>query len=299
MFVDFKPGLIQSPPDHRDYIYGQMVPLRATFPSKFSLESGFVTPIHNQGKFGTCVGHAAAAVKEWQEARNYPSRIMELSPLFVYEECKKRDGIPDQEGTYPRTAMAVLKDLGICKESSFPYSLLQDAKQLPRPSESAYSEAKEFVVGAYARIQTLEEIKQAIMRDGPVLAGIIVFENFLDPEPGGFIPMPGSYRSIGGHAITVVGWDDELTHKGLKGFLRARNSWGADWGDRGYCWIPYDFFHCRAELGIPYWIESWSSVDVILPPKTAQKIVMWIDRPIALVDGTEVILDQPPVLNKV
>lgn len=40
----------------------------------------------------------------------------------------------------------------------------------------------------------------------------------------------------GGHAVAVVGYDDRA------GALLLRNSWGADWGDQGHAWLPYDEF---------------------------------------------------------
>ena len=108
----YKFGAFKSPPDHRDYIYGQMIPLGAV-PETFLLDE---TPVvRDQGKYGTCVGQAAAGIKVWQETKNY-RRGVQTSPLFVYSECKKIDGIPDKEGTYPRDAMKVLKTLGFARK---------------------------------------------------------------------------------------------------------------------------------------------------------------------------------------
>ena len=41
--------------------------------------------------------------------------------------------------------------------------------------------------------------------------------------------------SQGGHAILIVGFDDN------RQLFIVRNSWGADWGDRGYCYFPYSY----------------------------------------------------------
>jgi len=40
-------------------------------------------------------------------------------------------------------------------------------------------------------------------------------------------------RIDGGHAVAIVGY-------GKDGFL-IKNSWGPDWGDKGYAWISYDY----------------------------------------------------------
>ena len=294
-------GAIQSPADHRDYIYGQMIPA-GTLPARFILPE--VHPVRKQF-YGNCVGQAAAGIKEYQEAKNYPALQPKISPVYVYGECKRQDGIPTTEGTYPRTAMAVLLKQGACLESTMPESVQTHPVIVPPASQKAHDEAKQFVIGAYARVQTMAEVKQALLREGPVMCGIQVYENFLEPEPGGFVPMPRG-TLLGGHAMVVTGFDDNLTHtykvsfRGqttFKGFYQVRNSHGEQWGDKGYCWIPYDFFTFRDDVGMPYWMESWSSVDIVLPPKDARVIVITPGQITANVDGVEVPLDQPAEIS--
>jgi len=41
---------------------------------------------------------------------------------------------------------------------------------------------------------------------------------------------------LGGHALLAVGFDDD------KQVFIVRNSWGEEFGDKGYCYIPYEFF---------------------------------------------------------
>ena len=41
---------------------------------------------------------------------------------------------------------------------------------------------------------------------------------------------------IGGHAVMAVGYDDS------KGAFIVRNSWGTDWGIKGYFYLPYWYF---------------------------------------------------------
>ena len=296
---DFVSGVVPSPPDYRDFAYGLLVTAESV-PAQYTCEHEYRYPVKNQGKWGTCVGQACASVKEIQEARNYPSREPELSPLFVYAECKKRDGIPNQEGTYPRIAMKVLKELGICKESLFPYGNINNP--LPLTSFESIQDAKNYQIGAYARIQTMQELKQAIFQQGPVLAALMVMESIANVDENGFVPAPGDVskdKFLGGHAMCVVGWDDKLSNGLHTGFFRVRNSWGKYWGDKGYCWIPYDYFNWRdADMGMPLWMESWSSVDVILPTKETQKMELWIGKDYAIVDGVIVHLDQVPVIDR-
>ena len=89
--------------------------------------------------------------------------------------------------------------------------------------------------------------------------------NFID-APGGFIPTPEGYI-LGGHAITAIGWDDNLTHtypngETEKGFIIILNSWGEDWGDKGIGYIPYSLFNWKTDLGMTFVIEMLSVVDL-------------------------------------
>jgi C1A family cysteine protease len=55
-----------------------------------------------------------------------------------------------------------------------------------------------------------------------------------------------------------VGYDDKLRIRSDKGALLVRNSWGADWGDGGYGWLPYEYV--RQQLAVDFWTllkPSW------------------------------------------
>ena len=101
---------------------------------------------------------------------------------------------------------------------------------LPSVPTKADKEASQFKIGAYARITTMDEVKQAIVKDGPVLAAVLVCQSFMDATDG-IIPVPGSGGTEdyirGGHAIAVVGFDDNMKAKGYTGFEIATP--GADW----------------------------------------------------------------------
>jgi len=59
------------------------------------------------------------------------------------------------------------------------------------------------------------------------------------------MPEPGE-KVLGGHAVALVGFDDKN-----KEFI-VRNSWGSNWGDRGYFYMPYDYVLSQ-ELSSDFW----------------------------------------------
>jgi len=69
--------------------------------------------------------------------------------------------------------------------------------------------------------------------------GISLFQSFDQHKRPGVVPMPSaresSRESHGGHAMLCVGYSDPD-----KLFI-VRNSWGPDWGEQGYCYIPYGY----------------------------------------------------------
>jgi C1A family cysteine protease len=42
------------------------------------------------------------------------------------------------------------------------------------------------------------------------------------------------------HAVTIVGWDDDMAHSGGCGAWIVKNSWGTGWGENGFFYIAYD-----------------------------------------------------------
>ncbi len=299
----FVPGVIASKPDHRDWLYAVKAGPLPALPPSYRLPE---YPVGNQGNLGSCVGWGGAAVKESQENVGV-YKFLRFSPLFIYRECKQIDGLPDQEGTTLKAAMQVLQKIGACLERSYPYTTV---KPFPQPDPEDYEEAAKYKIGNYVKIQTLDELKAAVMdpRTGAVLAAVLVCKSFTITDTG-FVPMPGgdgvvSDRDtiLGAHAIAVTGWDDNLEHRypsGVvrKGFLRFRNSWGKEWGDKGYGWLPYDFFYGRADFGMPFFWEAWTSIDLPSPPTPAKKIELWAGSRRAVVDGVEMELDQPAVID--
>jgi len=107
-------GCIKDKFDDRDYLMRAYLPV-VKLPKKIDYTQK-MSPIRDQGDEGTCVGFAVASgMKEYQEILDY-KKLVELSPRFVYSECKKIDGAPGAKGTTIRAAMRVLNAKGVCQE---------------------------------------------------------------------------------------------------------------------------------------------------------------------------------------
>ena len=251
----FSLGCKKDPKDLRDIPMGLVLP-PIPLPKGIDYTS-VMTPVRDQGNEGTCVAFASVVgVKEYEDSKEY-RKLLQLSPRFAYSLCKKLDGSPDEEGTYPRVAMKVLAKFGVCWESLWPYKPYQQDK----PKNTAFKTAKRYRIQAYARLHSLQEMRRSLVVNGPFLAGVKVFQSWFSKaaRKTGLIPMPKPDEDVlGGHAICIVGYDDK------RGVFKFKNSWSRKWADKGYGYLKYDYMK-------KYCSDAWSATDLIENPKALVK----------------------------
>ena len=107
------------------------------------------------------------------------------------------------------------------------------------PTEEALVQVRLFQMHKYYSLSIdggLDELKLALSEGLPFVFGINEPLSFIRTPPSGEMMMPApDEERLGGHALIALGYDD---HK--KCFI-VRNSYGRFFGDRGYCYMPYDF----------------------------------------------------------
>lgn len=205
-----------------------------TQPVSMDLSASFPLP-GDQGSQSSCVGWATAyALKSYQEkveigwSLNTSSHL--FSPAYVYNQI---NGGRDR-GSYIYEALDLVVDQGAATLATMPYS---DSDYLSQPSSEAFEEASMFKAASWRRVNDTSQIKAALVNRKPVVGGIKVYSSFynLYGEDSVYNTTSGDY--VGGHAITIVGYDDDR----FDGAFRVINSWSTKWGDEGYFWMPYDF----------------------------------------------------------
>jgi C1A family cysteine protease len=81
-------------------------------------------------------------------------------------------------------------------------------------------------------------IKNAVNNYGGVYCAMYAgFSGFSSYDGTGVLYYTGTNNCT--HAVTIIGWDDDMEHAGGKGAWIAKNSWGTGWGDSGYFYIAY------------------------------------------------------------
>lgn len=186
--------------------------------------------VYDQGQLGSCTANAASACIQFLDDSIKPSR------LFIYYNERVLDGDPRQDGgSSLSSAIYVLKQQGVCSETTWAY--IED-NVFVRPNKTSYAEAIKDQLLSDFSIQTLEEMKQCLSAGFPFMFGFSVFQAFESEEMAAnpIMTMPAEdEESIGGHAVTAVGFDNETQ------MFKIRNSWGPDWGDNGYFFMPFSF----------------------------------------------------------
>ena len=80
------------------------------------------------------------------------------------------------------------------------------------------------------KLPTVKQLKTALIEHGPIVSGI-VYDKCLGNYRGGVFNEKD--LSEVNHAVLIVGWDDK------KQAWLIKNSWGEDWGKKGFAWIKY------------------------------------------------------------
>jgi hypothetical protein len=205
--------------DKRDWNAGLLVPTEMPLQRNYSVWPD--TPIYNQGLSPDCVGYCGAGVKTDEEYLQHGKKYL-FNGRWLYDECKKIDGMPDVDGSSLRFAMQILQQTGM--------------RQLVLPCQKR--EADSFwQIGSYFRLDasSLDDfIKQVIAQRGSIAIGTWWYRSWMNV--GEVFPKPDIKN--GAHAIKVTGWRDDPPIG-----WEFINSWGKLlWGKAGKAIMPYDMF---------------------------------------------------------
>lgn len=196
----------------------------------------WASPVEEQLHLGSCVGQAVVGAYELILNKTDKIKFTDLSRLFVYYNARLLDNsIDDDVGAYVRDGIKAVEKYGVCSEQSWPYLINKFAEP---PSINCYEDAKQRTIKKYYRLLNIKDIIDALNADYPVVTSMNVYDSFqdLDNSNNSILPLPKlNEELIGGHAVAFVGYD--LPKK----LFLARNSFGTDWGEEGYFWVPFDY----------------------------------------------------------
>jgi C1A family cysteine protease len=234
--VKRKLGWRPEPASIRDFPYGKIRTASGNLDLTVDLRA-VQSGIEDQKNIGSCVGNAAVGALEHLDVRG-DGKWTDLSRLFVYWFARDLQGWAAQDsGCFIRDAVKVLAQRGVPPESAWPYDVRKWAK---KPGVSPQRKAASHKIKDYHRIDMFPDIFAALGEGLPVIFGMSVYDSFVSAETArsGVVPMPNpkTEAMVGGHAMLIVGCRAKTRT------MLVRNSWGKDWGQAGYCEIPYAMF---------------------------------------------------------
>lgn len=187
----------------------------------------YTTSIKTQGLCPSCEAYGLVAALEtivqYQVGYTFGCDLSEAH-LFFYPggTCKW--------GVNVSHAADYLVEYGVPDEGCFP----DPQRSYDSPLDSVLGwENRTVKISEWGWVENNEEsIKSALIEYGPLVICIPIYKDFMSYKRGVYQHRWGD--GIGGHLVTLVGYDDS------KQCWIVKNSWGERWGDHGWFKMGYD-----------------------------------------------------------
>ena len=264
------------PEEEKVEAYESGIALFAALPDKFdSRVDGYVTSVKNQNPYGTCWAYAAMASLEGSMlvAGRVGSDI-DLSEwhLAYFATHTGSDELGNTKGDYVNSledeysymntggnilmaATALSNWKGAAKEKDYPYPTgytdILSRRDITTPDD-AWKKNAYYMSDCYITpISDADAVKTLIMANGAVYGSYYHDDYFQSWNTAAYFNDKNTYTN---HAIAIVGWDDNYSKENFtdsfygridrkkpegNGAWICKNSWGSDFGDKGYFYISY------------------------------------------------------------
>ncbi|WP_168196400.1 C1 family peptidase [Bdellovibrio sp. NC01] len=211
--------------------------IMANLPAQFDWRNkdgqNWVSPILDQGNCGSCVAFASIGVLETQY--KISSLLPQFNVKFSPQHLFACGGGACNWGWMPESAARYIQRNGVPDEACMPYISGATGQDVACRASCSDSAQRSFKISSYSSptrgSQNLQALKQALLQ-GPVVTTLTVYADFMAYAGGVYKHTTGEY--MGGHAISIIGYDD------AKQAFIIRNSWGEEWGEKGFGYVAYD-----------------------------------------------------------
>jgi len=210
-----------------------------SLPQYYSLKKFCPRP-GNQLQLNTSPAWATAwsALSILQAQSSSDAKSIELSPAYLYHRIKQLDDRTCIGGIDLYDALQFIRinklelfdDFKEFCAGNLPRSVLTNQSDMFRDFRKLFSEKAEFNL-------KINSVKKSLTQNLPVVIGMHCPPSFYTAKDY-WNPHEMMSKDFPGHALCVVGYDDEK----YGGAFEIINSWGSEWGNEGFLWIPYKDF---------------------------------------------------------
>ncbi|KAG8451543.1 hypothetical protein GDO86_003663 [Hymenochirus boettgeri] len=256
-------------------------------PSYFNAAEKWPGMVHEPLDQGNCAGSwafsTAAVASDRISIQSMGHMTSALSPQNILS-CDTRNQHGCRGGRVDG-AWWFLRRRGVVSETCYPFSSLsgneasapcmmhsrsmgRGKRQATTNCPNEYYSSNEIYQStpAYRLASNEKEIMKELYENGPVQAIMEVHEDFFVYKSGIYrhVPimdgMPENYRRHGTHSVKISGWGEERGRDGqIHKYWLAANSWGRDWGERGYFRIARGVNECEIEAFV---VGVWGRVSM-------------------------------------
>jgi C1A family cysteine protease len=195
---------------------------------------GVLTKVKNQGHCGSCWAFSATEQLESQYKQKYGT-LKELAPQQI-TSCDKNDG--GCQGGNPINAWRYVSGFGGQElEQNYPYTSGTTGQTGSCKSNKA--DVSEDTTGQYtmiARSAGQESNMLAQIQKSPM--SICVDATLWQTYKGGVITSSSGCGTSIDHAVQATGYN------AAGNYWIIRNSWGTNWGEKGFVWVEYGHNVC-------------------------------------------------------
>jgi hypothetical protein len=265
------------------------LPQKSALPSSTDLRNNFPLPIHQQkrGVF-SCIGYAVTDMVHWHFYQIGGLKIKKFSARFNWMAAKEIDTLTSRPTTFIEQAGSTLKaGLDVCRK----YGSVDD-ELLPTESDSLfqgttqqfYAQASKYKISAYYSLmlppiemiagkEVTKEQRQKLQlliwkiwinNNHPILVRVNVDKTFYNAKDN-LLENYQESNNFQKHAALLVGYDEE-------GFI-LRNSWGKEWGDKGYARLSNQYAFEALDEAYGITVPS-NEVGNPPPPKPHEKTLL-------------------------
>jgi hypothetical protein len=197
------------------------------------------TPVRNQGDRPTCVAFAVSAAHEW-----VANDTVVRSPEDAMWAAHQVGSVPGREETTVSWALAGLTQHGHSHETAWPYGAPRWIAGRPAAALEPTNRRSLPPWHDLGALPSFDAVVRELESGRPIVLTLRVVPSAWR-DAGGLIDANAGAKTPGNHGVLAVGALEDPERVVIK------NSWGANWGDKGYGYVTrryHEHYALRAHI---------------------------------------------------